>query len=159
MGYWKSRPNLYKEHGFIEIPEGSHRVLITNVEVERFSKSKKRCYEISLKVSGQHGRLWYYLWYDPNDMVKTDKVFSAFYDSFQIRNRNTRSYKKWIGSMGAVYVNHDYENQDKCEYEHEYAARVGFCINVRQQASLPPWSDAPAEKEDNVTEFSSELPF
>ena len=56
MGYW-SKPNVFKVHNFIEIPIGQHRVKITDVSVERFTKTKKRCYEISLKVSGQPGIL------------------------------------------------------------------------------------------------------
>ena len=159
MDYWKSQPNLHKEHNFIEIPEGSHRVQITNVDRQVFSKSKKRCYEITLKVSGQHGLLWYYLWYDPNDMLRTDKKFSEFYDSFQIKNRSTRSYKKWIGSMGAVYVNHDYEKRDNCEYEYEYAVKVGFCLKPKQQVALPPWRDASVEQEEIPPVASVELPF
>ena len=157
MDYWKSQPNLHKEHNFIEIPEGSHRVRIINVDRQVFSTGKKRCYEITLKVSGQHGLLWYYLWYDPSDMLKTDKVFKSFYDSFQIKNRSTRSYKKWIGSMGAVYVNHDYEKHNKCEYEYEYAVKVGFCLSTRQQINLPPWSDVPIAEAPRVV--SDELPF
>lgn len=158
MGYWESRPNVYKEHNFIEIPEGSHRVLITNVEVERFPASKKRCYEITLKVSGHPGKLWYYLWYDSNDMLKTDKVFSSFYNSFQIQKRSTRSYKKWVGKMGAVYVEHNY-GPFKHLQEGEYEAKVAYCLNTRQQMNLPPWSDEPVEKEVTPMVFSEELPF
>jgi len=158
MGYWESRPNIYKEHNFIEIPEGSHRVLITNVEVERFPTSKKRCYEITLKVSGQHGRLWFYLWYDPNDMTKTEKVFSSFYNSFHIQSQSTRSYRKWIGKMGAVYVEHNYGPSQRLQ-EGEYEAKVSCCLDVRLQAKLPPWRDAPVEKEETPQVFSQELPF
>lgn len=158
MGYWESRPNIYKEHNFIEIPEGSHRVLITNVEVERFPTSKKKCYELTLKVSGQHGRLWYYLWYDPNDMTKTDKVFSSFYDSFQIPNRSTRSYRKWIGKMGAVYVEHHYGPSKRLE-EDEYEAKVSCCLGISQQVNLPPWSDTSLEPPVSPQVLADELPF
>ena len=36
MGYWKSKPNRYNEHNFIEIPEGDYRVKIFGVSRETF---------------------------------------------------------------------------------------------------------------------------
>ena len=64
MGYYSKNPNTYTQNNFIEIPEGNHRVKICNVKVERF-RFEKKCFEITLKVSGHHGKLWYYIWYNP----------------------------------------------------------------------------------------------
>ena len=111
-----------------------------------------------MKVSGQHGRLWFYLWYDHNDMTKTEKVFSSFYNSFQIQSQSTRSYRKWIGKMGAVYVEHNYGPSQRLQ-EGEYEAKVSCCLDFRLQAKLPPWRDAPVEKEETPQGFSKDLPF
>ena len=74
MGVWTSKPNTYNRTNFIEIPEGDHRVQITRVSVERFREQKK-CFEITMKVSGYHGKVWYYLWYNPENIEWGEKKF------------------------------------------------------------------------------------
>jgi len=77
MAWWQNHPNTYSYKGFIDIPEGDHRVRISNVEVERFSKGKK-CIEVSFEVSGYHGMLWHHLWYDPNNLDDYERAFVPF---------------------------------------------------------------------------------
>lgn len=132
MGYW-AKPNRFTYENFIEIPEGDHRVQISNVGVEEFNEGKK-CFEIAFKVSGHHGKLWFYLWFDPNDKVKNAKKFKSFFNSFGIRDYNLTHYNDWIGKFGAVRVRHD---QADCTCERE--ARVIFCIAGMRQMYLPPW--------------------
>ena len=56
MSLWLDQPNTYKHSGFINIPEGDHRVRICKVEVERFSNKRKcftnftRCFKIFIEV-------------------------------------------------------------------------------------------------------------
>ena len=162
MGYW-ARPNKFKVQNYIEIPMGAHRVQITDVQVESFSKSKQKCYEITLKVSGHPGRLWYHLWYSPDKPDQTNVNFLAFFKGFQIEeeNRVLRRYRKWIGKMGGVYVWHEH-GPTKYLNEDEYEARVSHVLDIREYAKLPPWSDAPIEKE-KIEALSdvvpAELPF
>ena len=146
MGYW-SKPNVFKVHNFIEIPIGQHRVKITDVSVERFTKTKKRCYEISLKVSGQPGILWHHIWFSPDDVERTDAEFLAFFKAFQIENHSLRSYKKWIGKTGGIYVLHQH-GPTKYLKADEYEAVVHCYLDVEELEKLPPWSDTTIEVEE-----------
>ena len=162
MGYW-DKPNVFKIRNFIEIPVGKHRVKITNVSVENYPKSKKKCYEISLKVSRCPGKLWYHLWYSPDNMDRTNADFLAFFKGFQIEEENSslRRYKRWIGRMGAVYVWHEHGPTKRLK-EDEYEAMVRCFLDTKELDALPPWSDVPVEKEkseDRVNFSSKELPF
>ena len=140
MVNWNVKPNTYKEHDFIEIPAGAHRVQITRVYPERF-KSGKTCYEITLKVSGYHGKLWCQLWDDPNDSTsKNAQDIMQFFDSFQIENRDLADYKNWAGKSGAVYVNH-YDKYEKDDFDYKYCAKVACYLTGRQRDNLPAWQD------------------
>lgn len=161
MGYWKSKPNTYNEFNFIEIPEGDHRVQIHNVVVERFSNHKK-CFEITLKVSGYHGKLWYYLWHNPENFDTSTKRFFSFFNSFNIQDHDLDNYKNWIGKSGAVRVVTDDEVTDSsCDYK--YAIRVSLCLNGPQRDKLPPWREPTKElyspHKETSCDSSDDLPF
>lgn len=143
MGYWE-KPNRFKVCNFMEIPMGKHRVKITDVRVANYSKSKKKCFEISLKVSGHPGRLWYHLWYSPSNKDRTNADFYAFFKGFQIEeeNHSLRRYKRWIGKMGGVYVWHEH-GPTKYLATGEYEAIVSHVLSIRERDALPPWSDTP----------------
>ena len=135
MGYWSSNPNRFIYENFIEIPQGDHRVQVYAVDVEEFESGKK-CFEITFKVSGYHGKLWYYLWFDPKDEKGNDKKITAFFNSFNIRDHNLAHYEGWIGKLGAVRVIH---REDFCDKKEMCAI---FCIYGARQKYLPPWRDA-----------------
>ena len=46
MACWKNKPNCYTQTGFIDIPEGDHRVRIDRVTVEK-TRNGSKCFEIS----------------------------------------------------------------------------------------------------------------
>ena len=148
MALWKNRPNTYKHQGFIDIPEGNHRVRICRVEVERFSK-KRKCFEITLEVSGYHGKLWHHIWYDPEKIVECGKSFYPFFYSFEIGDHDLAHYKKWVGANGAVSVDYYYGDDG-------FEAKYIRCIYGKQKDKLPPWKEAPY---DFKPDFSKELPF
>ena len=134
MGYWEN-PNCFKHQNFIEIPEGYHRVKIYNVDVEEFNEGKM-CFEITLDVSGCHGKLYYYLWFDPAKQPQCAKKFMSFFRSFNIRDYKLRNYKDWKGKCGGVRVRHKID-----EYTKE--VQVLYCLNGVARKMLPPWRDAP----------------
>lgn len=144
MGYW-SKPNIFKVCNFLEIPEGKHRVQITDVSVDRYATSKKRCYELSLKVSGQPNKFWHHIWYSPNDMERTNAEFSAFFKAFQIEDESLRKYKKWIGKTGGICVRHEHGPNKRLK-EDEHEARFCGYVDVDELEQLPMWSDTPVEE-------------
>ena len=148
MALWKNRPNTYKHSGFIDIPEGDHRVRICRVEVERFSR-KRKCFEITLEVSGYHGKLWHHLWYDPEQIVECGKYLYPFFDSFDIADHDISHYKKWVGATGAINVGYDRRG---CELEAKYI----YCLYGNRKDILPPWREASPNVE---LDFETELPF
>lgn len=148
MGYW-SKPNVFKVCNFIEIPMGKHRVKITGVSVERFTKTKKRCYEISLKVSGHPGMLWHHIWFSPDNMDRTNADFLAFFKAFQIENHSLRSYKKWVGKTGGVFVWHEHGPTKRLKQD-EYEALVRCYLDVKELNKLPPWRDTTIEEPCNI---------
>lgn len=147
MAWWKNHPNTYKHSGFVDIPEGNHRVRICGVDVERLSKGR-RCFEITLEVSGYHGKLWHHIWYDPQKIAECEKWFYPFFFSFGIEDHDLSHYKKWVGNYGAVNIRYEYRG---CEFE----AYIR-CLYGKQIAKLPPWRCAP----DNMELYClKELPF
>ena len=161
MGYWE-KPNVFKMHDFMEIPMGKHRVRIVDVNVEKYGKSKKKCFEVTLKVSGYPGLLWYHIWYSPDNMDRTNADFYAFFEGFQIEqeNRTLKRHKRWIGKNGAAYVWHEHGPTKRLE-EDECEALVSCFLSRREQANLPPWSDLPVVREmpNQENAVSAELPF
>lgn len=148
MPLWKNQPNTYRYIGFIDIPEGDHRVRICRVDVERFSK-KRKCFEITFEVSGYPGKLWYHMWYDPERNIEYERVFFPFFDSFGIEDHDVLHYKKWVGANGAVNVRYEYRG---CEFEAKHLR----CLHGSRKDKLPPWRDAP---HDLSTDFLNNIPF
>ena len=146
MGYW-SRPNKFKVCNFIEIPIGKHRVKIIGVNVETFTKTKKKCYEVSFKVSGHHSILWHHIWFSPDNMERTNADFLAFFKAFEIENHSLRSYKKWIGKTGGVFIWHQHGPTNYLK-EDEYEVMVRGYLDIKELDKLPPWSDTPIEPEE-----------
>lgn len=139
MGHKSINPNTYTQCNFIEIPEGNHRVQICNVRIK--TTKNKKCFEITLKVSGHHGKLWYFLWYNPEEPEKTNRDFALFFESFQIYDYDIKHYKDWIGQQGAVCVKHSFNKLD-----YTYKAYVYCCLIGIQKDNLPSWKEGPKDR-------------
>lgn len=148
MALWRNHPNTYRYSGFIDIPEGNHRVRICKVEVERFAK-KRKCFEITLEVSGYHGKLWHHIWYDPEKIEECGRSFYPFFYSFGIDDHDLSHYKNWVGASGAINVRYEYRGD-------EFEAKYIRCIYGKQRDKLPPWRDADPESD---MDFLKGLPF
>lgn len=145
---WTYNPNEYTENDFTIIPQGDHRVRISEV-VEKTFNSGNAGFEITLAVSGYSSKLWFYLVLDPSDTKKTNQRIGTFFDSFGITNPNLESYRAWVGKNGAVRVKHE-------EYNGKTSAKVAFCINKKAQEQLPAWDGS---KEDEIEISIDDLPF
>ena len=129
-------PNEYTQLGMLAIPPGDHRVKIINVVKKVYRNSGKDGFEITLKVSGHRGLLWYYLIFDPEDEKKNNKKLSSFFKSFHIQDFDLSHYDKWIGQYGAVRVCHSVEEELGL-----IKAYVYCCLTGWQQSALPAFRD------------------
>ena len=133
MNKFVYNPNEYSATNFKPIPQGDHRVKISEVTYQNFSNGKPG-YEITLEVSGYNNKLWHYITIDYQDTKKTNQRLGSFFNSFGITNYDLDDYENWIGHDGAVRVKHD-------TYEGRTIARVAFCLHRRQQDRLPAWKE------------------
>jgi len=110
---------------------------------------KRKNAKITLDVSGYHGKLWHYLWYDPEKIDRCRKEFGMFYCSFGIEDWNISNYKQWVGAYGAVSVKYEFR-------EHEFEANRIVCLSGKSKNKLPPWKDA---ADDTSVKLFQDLPF
>lgn len=158
---WLDKPNTYKKYGFIEIPEGNHRVQICKASVKKY-KYDKRCYELALKISGHHTKLWYHLWYNPLEPDRTNRRFYDFFNSFEIDDFELANYKSWVGKQGAIKVIHDYidipkvydESDDDLDPLYWYEIKIVRCLYGPERDNLPAWSDGPEDAFNNFNKDS-----
>jgi hypothetical protein len=128
---WTFNPNEYTTNDFAPIPQGDHRVRISDVAEKKFSSGNEG-FEITLDVSGHSGKLWYYLVFDHNDTKKTNQRIGAFFESFGIGDFDLSHYRGWVGKIGGVRVKHE-------DYNGSPSAKVAFCLSKKNQEKLPAW--------------------
>ena len=148
--FWNYNESNYTEKSFKPIPEGDHRVRISDVSEETFSNGKNGL-KITLDVSGHNSKLWYYITLDPADRKSTDQRLGELFNCFNITENERNSLEPWIGKYGAVRVKHDL-------YEGRTIARVAFCLSRDQHDRLPTWQDKPVadqKKPTNCSDFIS----
>ena len=131
MANWTFNPNEYTTNDFAPIPQGDHRVRISDVTEKKFNSGNEG-FEITLDVSGHSGKLWYYLVFDHNDTKKTNQRIGAFFESFGIGDFDLSHYRGWIGKIGGVRVKHE-------DYNGSPSAKVAFCLSKKNQEKLPAW--------------------
>ena len=129
MANWNYNPSEFTARNFELIPEGDHRVRISNVQEKIFSTGNEG-FEITLDVPGHAGKLWYYLTLNPMDPLKTNQRIGMFFDSFAIHDFDLNHYADWIGKDGAVRVKHNL-------YNGNISANVIFCLSRSQQKKFP----------------------
>lgn len=149
MGNWDFKSNQYKVDNFIGIPEGCHRAEITKVQRKKFEKTKR--FIITFKVAHYHGKIWYDLWSDSEDNYNDSWKWNAFFNSFEIEDKDISNYKQWVGKKGAIEVVNQLINYDpKVKWEEitpEYedslysTQKVKKCVFGKRKDSLPPWGD------------------
>ena len=134
MGYW-DKPNRHKFiKRFIDIPEGDHRVEIYDTKEKKFKI--KKYIELTLKVSGYHGKLWHYIWYNKEDPMDNMMQRNEFFSSFEINENDRDNHKKWKGKRGAVRVYY------KWEEDGTYLICVARCLKGIEKDNLPVWNDS-----------------
>lgn len=104
-------PNEYTQIGILAIPAGVHRVRIINVTEKEYGYSGISALEITLKVFGRHGLLWYRLVFDPDNEDKTNQRITSFFKAFSITDFNIKNYNNWIGKEGVACVKHTTDSE------------------------------------------------
>lgn len=152
MANWTYDPSQYHERSFEMIPQGDHRVRITDV-VEKTFKSGNEGYEMTLEVSGYNSKLWYYLVLNRDEVQKTQQRIGDFFNCFGIAGTAMGTGKQWIGAAGAVRVKHE-------EYNGSMSAKVAYCIDRKSQEKLAPWkNNSGVAQPTPEVEIPSELLF
>ena len=128
---WHYNPADYEATNHNIIAEGDYRVCITDA-MPTVSKNGTEGLEITLKVNGHANTLRHYIWFNPEQVQRTNMNLGSFYNSFQIPPEEQNSCEYWLDKKGAVRVTHS-------EYKGRTIAKVAFCIGHDKQDKLPDW--------------------
>ena len=142
-------PNEYTQIGILAIPAGAHRVKIIDVTEKEYGYSSISALEITLKVSGRHGLLWYRLVFDPDNEEKTNQRIHSFFTAFAITDSNIKNYKNWIGKEGVACVKHAIDSETGL-----IKAFVCYWHTRPSKYTIPPFRDVATSWQD---EFNTKL--
>ena len=139
-----------KETEFKKLPAGKYRLRIADVE-QKQSKTGKDMVVLTLDISGNPTKVWYYLVFMPDNPDITNRNLTAIFDSFGI-DKGNMSFESWKGKVGAAQLKYD---------ENEYL-KVHYFIKKEQQAGLPSWVEPNSEEATGgyvTVENPEDLPF
>ena len=125
-----------EEHQFKPIPEGAHRIRIKSAE-KATSSSGNNMLALQFDVSGESGTLYHYITFLKDRPEITNRMLTAFFDSFKDIPEGDFTLANWIGKVGACQVKHE-------EYNGNTSAKVHYFIKASKQGDLPPWKETAA---------------
>ncbi len=134
---WNYNANDYNENHSALLAEGKYRVRIINA-TETVAKNGTGGLEITFEVNGHSNKLRHYIWYNRENVARTNQLLGEFFNSFDISEDERDGCEAWLGKIGAVYVMHD-------EYKGRTIAKVAFCLRRDQQDVLPEWQEKPTK--------------
>lgn len=117
---------------FDVIPEGKHRIRIKEVEAKK-SKSGNDMLEFKFEVSGYNSLLYNYITFLNDRPEITNRMLTAFFDSFAGIKEGDFKFAHWIGQVGACVVKKDEDNPDR--------TKLSYFIAANKQTDLPPWKE------------------
>ncbi len=139
---WNYNPDDYNANTSGILAEGDYRVCISSA-MPKVAKNGTHGLEITLKVNGNTNNLKHYIWFNPNDVHRTNQRLGQFFNSFDIGPSEQTSCVPWLDKRGAVHVVHS-------EYKGRTIAKVAYCIERDKQDKLPNW-----QEEESVEESKS----
>lgn len=95
--------------------------------------------KLTLKVSGETGKLFYYLVFNYEETSRTNKNLGDLYASFGIRPGEMNT-DRWLGKIGMANVTHR-------EYNGKTYAQVNYFIPRDMQDDAPM---SPAKDEEDI---------
>lgn len=130
---WNYNPDDYNANNTGILSEGDYRVRIS-AAMPTVAKNGTEGLEIDFDVNGHNNNLKLYIWFNPNDVQRTNQKLGQFFNSFDIGPAEQKSCAPWAGKKGAIHVIHS-------EYKGRTIAKVAFCIERDKQDKLPAWQD------------------
>lgn len=115
------------------IPEGRHRIRIKSAE-KAVSKNGNDMLALQFDVSGYEATLYHYIVFMNDKPEITNRMLTAFFDSFKGIEEGDFNTQNWIGQVGACTVKHE-------EYNGNVNAKVGYFIHKDKQDDLPNWKE------------------
>lgn len=139
---WNFDESKVKEFdGFKPVPAGDHRVRIAEIAQTK-SKSGNDMLKITLDVSGNSSKLFYYLVFMPDKAEITNTNLSNIYKSFNLP-AGDMNFQSWVGKVGACKV--------KLEtYNGQENGKVAYFIALENQDKLPAWVEGYAKVDDDL---------
>ena len=142
------------EQKYETIPVGKYRLRIRNAEKAVSKNSGNDMLILTFNVSGKNQYLIHYIPFLPDRPEITNRMLTAFFDSFGITGDNF-DLSSWIGKTGAC--------QTKMEtYNGEDRPKISYFLNKKAQENLPPWESETAINNPSLTQISvndDDLPF
>ena len=153
MADWKYNPENYNPNGFTLIPEGNYRVRIDTAE-NKVSRSGKDMIKLTLSVSGNDSKIWFYLVFDSSSeqmRQMTDQRLGSIYDSFGITSGSMDVYD-WEGKTGGAHIRH------RPDQNGDMRAEVSYFLTRSKVDTLPAWREGSKTHESTTTgEFGSSI--
>lgn len=120
-----------EEQQFQQIPEGRYRIRVKSAE-KAVSKNGNDMLALQFEVSGKTQILYHYISFLDDRPEITNRMLTAFFDSFPAITEGDFNMQNWIGKAGACMVKHDDDGR----------ARISYFIKADKQGDLPAWHDA-----------------
>lgn len=120
-----------EEQKFEQIPEGRYRIRIKSAE-KAVSKKGNDMLALQFEVSGSRQILYHYISFLDDRPEITNRMLTAFFDSFSAIEDGDFNMTNWIGKVGACVVKHDDDGR----------ARISYFIKADKQGDLPMWQEA-----------------
>lgn len=122
-----------EEQTFEQVPVGKHRIRVMSVDKAVSKSSGRDMLAIQFEVSGMNNILYHYIVFNPDDPKMTNRMLTAFYDSFADIPEGSTDIMQWLGKVGACMVKVDKNDPDR--------TRLSYFIKADKQDDLPPWKE------------------
>jgi len=137
-----------EEQEFQVIPVGQYRIRVNAAEMA-VSSTGNNMVVITFDVSGMTSTIRHYIPFLKNNPSVTNRMLTAFYDSFKDIPEGETDLNKWVGKCGACAIKHE-------EYNGEKRARISYFIKSSRQNELPAWQEP--NKQSGDPNASAEMP-
>ena len=127
-----------EERQFEQIPEGRYRIRVRSAEKAVSKNSGNDMLVLQFDVSGSSQILYHYISFLEDRPEITNRMLTAFFDSFVGIEEGDFELSNWIGQVGACQVKHDDQGR----------AKVHYFLNEKQQAELPNWREPDGREVD-----------